>query len=195
MNDIASILAPVATMIAAMMTAANLGARVTGWGFVVFTAGSIAWSVVGITTGQTNLLISNGFLTLVNVVGIWRWLGRQAKYEEGARSASAASSRASVSTLFTASGIAGMAVDDEEGAQVGRAVEALIECRNGAISYLVISSGGLAGIDEELRAVPQDRLRFERDRIRLSMPGSAFLALPVLGAGDWPASANAIESV
>jgi hypothetical protein len=40
MNDIAAWIAPAATVIAAVMTAANLGARITDWGFVVFTVGS-----------------------------------------------------------------------------------------------------------------------------------------------------------
>ena len=87
MEDAAGWIAPIATMIAAMMTAANLGPRVTGWGFVVFTVGSLAWSTVAIATGQANLLWTNGFLTLVNLVGIWRWLGREAKYDDGAKTA------------------------------------------------------------------------------------------------------------
>lgn len=61
-----------ATMIAAMMTAANLGARIIGWGFVVFTIGSVGWSLVGLSSGQNNLVATNTFLTLVNGVGIWR---------------------------------------------------------------------------------------------------------------------------
>lgn len=80
---VAAWVAPVATMIAAVMTAANLGARVTGWGFVVFVIGSVSWSIVGISSGQSNLLWTNAFLTFVNVIGVWRWLGRQAKYEDG----------------------------------------------------------------------------------------------------------------
>ena len=76
---------------AAMMTAANLGARVTGWGFIVFTLGSICWSLVGLQSGQTNLVATNVFLTCVNLVGIWRWLGRQRGYEDGARAASRSS--------------------------------------------------------------------------------------------------------
>ncbi|WP_366499360.1 hypothetical protein [Sphingopyxis sp.] len=59
-----------------MMTASNLGARITGWGFAVFTIGSICWSLVGFWSGQTHLVATNVFLTLVNLVGIWRWLGR-----------------------------------------------------------------------------------------------------------------------
>jgi hypothetical protein len=73
--DAAGWIAPIATMIAAIMTAANLGARITGWGFVVFAIGSIAWTAVGLSSGQTNLVATNAFLTLVNLVGIWRWLG------------------------------------------------------------------------------------------------------------------------
>jgi len=65
LDDTAGLIAPSATMIAAMMTAANLGARVTGWGFAVFTIGSICWSFVGFLSGQMNLLATNGFLTLV----------------------------------------------------------------------------------------------------------------------------------
>lgn len=34
--DLASWLAPAATMIAAIMTASNAGTRMTGWGFVLF---------------------------------------------------------------------------------------------------------------------------------------------------------------
>ena len=39
-------LAAGATMIAALMTAANLGARITGWGFAMFALGSGAWYVI-----------------------------------------------------------------------------------------------------------------------------------------------------
>lgn len=70
MMDLAGWIAPVATMIAAMMTAANLGARITGWGFVVFTLGAISWTAVGVSTGQGNLVATNVFLTLVNAVGV-----------------------------------------------------------------------------------------------------------------------------
>src|SRR5690349_1839093 len=91
LGDAAGWLAPIATAVAAIMTASNLGARVTGWGFVVFTIGSIGWSVVGLTSGQANLVATNAFLTIVNALGIWRWLGRQARYEEGSQMAAAAS--------------------------------------------------------------------------------------------------------
>ena len=175
-------------MIAAMMTAANLGARVTGWGFVVFTVGSVCWSIIGLSTGQTNLVATNGFLTLVNVIGIWRWLGQQRAYEDGGKSAKQASRRSASPTLFTASGIAGMKVHDPDGRVVGSTVEALLECRTGAASYVVISTGGVGGIAEELRAVACDALHFESDHIVLRIPHAAFQSLPVLAPGDWPAT-------
>jgi hypothetical protein len=180
-------------MIAAMMTAANLGARVTGWGFVVFTIGSICWSLVGLESGQTNLLATNAFLTAVNLVGIWRWLGRQRAYEDGGRSAKRASRRSSAPSLFTATGIAGMPVLDPAGAPLGHAVEGLVECASGQISYVVIASGGLGGIEEQLRAVPRAELEFGCDRLLSRLPAQAFERLPTLDAGDWPDRAPALS--
>ncbi len=190
MNEIAGWIAPIATMLAAMMTAANLGARLTGWGFVVFTFGSIAWTIVGLTSGQTNLVLSNGFLTLVNIVGIWRWLGRQRAYEDGGRSAREASRRSSAPTLFTATGVAGMAVVDADGATLGKAVEALIECRSGGVSYVVVATSAVAGLGEELRAVPASEIMFGCDQLKLNLSHHEFETIEPLENGDWPASAQ-----
>lgn len=183
----AGLVAAIATMVAAMMTAANLGARVTGWGFVVFTLGSVCWSTVGILSGQSDLMATNLFLTLVNLLGIWRWLGRQRSYEEGARSAQQASRRSSVPSLFTATGIAGMPVHDHHDLRLGKAVEALVECSTGRISYVVVASGGVGGIDEQLRAVPHDQIRFEPDHLRIMMARREFEGLVILEDGAWPA--------
>lgn len=187
MEDAAGWIAPIATMIAAMMTAANLGARVTGWGFVVFTFGSIAWSVVGLGSGQNNLLATNGFLTLVNLVGVWRWLGQQRAYEDGGKSATEASSRSAAPTLFTATGIAGMPVTAVGGEPVGKAVEALVACETGGVSYVVIGSGAVGGIGETLRAVPRADIDFACDGLSLRRGLSWFEALEPLADGDWPA--------
>lgn len=187
--DAAGWLAPIATMIAAIMTAANLGARVTGWGFVVFAIGSVAWTAVGLSSGQTNLVATNAFLTLVNLGGIWRWLGRQRTYDDGGRSAELASRRAAAPSLFTATGVAGMPVTAMTGNTIGRAVEALIECASGEISYVVVASGGVGGIDESLRAVPCADIRFSSDRLTLLINGTAFERLAVLEDGGWPARA------
>jgi hypothetical protein len=185
-TGICSRVAPVATMIAAMMTAANLGARVTGWGFVVFTIGSVCWSLVGFGSGQMNLLATNVFLTTVNLVGIWRWLGRQRAYEDGGKSAERASRRSSAPSLLTATGIAGMPVIDLSGTPLGNAVEALVECASGQVSYVVIASGGLGGIEEQLRAVPRAQIEFGCDRLTITLNADGFECLATLDAGDWP---------
>lgn len=193
LETIAGWVAPVATMIAAMMTAANLGARVTGWGFVVFTVGSICWSIVGLTSGQNNLVASNAFLTVVNLVGIWRWLGRQSVYEDGGKSATHASRRSASPTLFTATGIAGKQVVDQAGEAVGKGVESLIECDTGSISYVVVASGGIGGIEEQLRAVPRGRIAFGCDELTLHMAKEEFEAIAPLEAGEWPARAEPVR--
>lgn len=179
-------IAPAATMIAAMMTAANLGARVTGWGFAVFTIGSICWSLIGATTGQTNLLATNGFLTIVNLVGIWRWLGRQAKYEDGAQNAAAASEQGPGPSLMPATGVSGLPVADREGNALGRCVEALIDRESGRIDYIVIASTNGVGLGETLRGVERSSCRFDRDAVTLVIGNDAFDRLPPLADREWP---------
>ncbi len=187
MEEAAGLIAPAATMIAATMTAANLGARVTGTGFIVFTLGSIAWSVVGFTSGQTNLLATNLFLTLVNLVGIWRWLGRQREYEDGARRAAKRSRLAGSPSLFAASSFGGLPVSDIRGEVVGEAVDAMIECESGCLSYVVVASGGIGGIDETLRAVPAAMLDCHADGLVLLMSAAEFLKRDALDGAAWPA--------
>ena len=177
MNDIAGWVAPAATMIAAMMTAANLGARVTGWGFVVFTVGSIAWIVVALATGQTNLLAANGFLTFVNLIGIWRWLGRRAKFDDAAQAAGEASHHSRGSDLFAVSHLDGMAVTDRGGETVAHAVDAMTECSGGAIAFLIVRIGGVVGVGEELRRLPWRRARMTRDAIATDLARADFDAL------------------
>src|SRR3982750_93486 len=94
MADTISWIATVATILAASMTAANLGARITGYGFAVFLLGSLSWLATGLLTNQPALVWTNAVLTLLNIFGIWRWLRRQAKVEKGARAASEASEEA-----------------------------------------------------------------------------------------------------
>ena len=183
-------IATIATMIAAMMTASNLGARVTGWGFVVFSISSICWTTLGYATGQTALVATNGFLMVTNLVGIWRWLGQQTKYEDGGRSAETASQRSETPNLFTATGLIGMAVDEKGGMNLGRVVEALIECSTGRINYVVVSDERYGGLEETLRAVPLDQLRIGYTRMTLLLDGPSYLSLPALKNRDWPAYAS-----
>lgn len=84
MEEIANWVAPIATTVAAVMVAANLGTKLTGYGFIVFCVGSIAWMLVGVGLGQANLVWQNALLLVVNIVGVWRWLGLRARYDKGA---------------------------------------------------------------------------------------------------------------
>ncbi|TKD53383.1 PRC-barrel domain containing protein [Sphingomonas baiyangensis] len=173
-------------MIAAMMTAANLGARITGSGFIVFTIGSVAWCVVGMTSGQTNLVVTNGFLTLVNAVGIWRWLGRQARYDKGGERAAKDSTRPEVDSLFAGGTIAGAKLVDGEGKAIGEVVDAMLRCHDHAIEYLVVSLGGVAGVGEHLHALDPARVTFAREHIRFEGGADDARGLPRIAADDWP---------
>jgi len=93
MEQAANWVAPIATTIAALMVAVNAGSKITGYGFIVFCVGSIAWATVGFTTGQMNLVWQNGILLVINLIGVWQWLGLRARYEKGAQAATEKSLR------------------------------------------------------------------------------------------------------
>jgi len=67
-------IAAIGTMCAAGLIAADLGRRVTGWGFVLFCAVSVTWIVSGITTGATPIAAMNAILLLINAWGVWQFL-------------------------------------------------------------------------------------------------------------------------
>jgi hypothetical protein len=120
--DSISWVATIATIIAASMTAANLGSRITGYGFAVFLIGSLAWLATGIITDQLALMWTNVVLMLLDIFGIWRWLGRQARVEEGARSASEASAEPSNSSVRARRSNVGEPLPDDPGVPDGKRV-------------------------------------------------------------------------
>ena len=185
-EDAAGWIAPAATMIAAMMTAANLGARVTGWGFIVFTIGSVGWSIVGLASGQDNLLYTNVFLTLVNAIGIWRWLGRQARYEDGGTTATCRSAAARVPTLFAIGSLAGAKLTGRDEVPLGTVVEGMLQCSGAQLAYVVVSEGGVGGVGERLHALDPAELRFSEHGVACDLTIEALRARPVLDASAWP---------
>jgi hypothetical protein len=186
MESLATWVAPIATTIAALMTASNLGSRITGYGFIVFTIGSLAWLTLGITTGQANLLWQNVILTALNLFGIWRWLGRQAKIEDGGVAAQEKSVDLPGETLFPASLLTKAKLIGAGGAELGSSVEAMLGCRSGRPSYLVIADGGVAGVGETLRRVDWQDARVEEDRVVTSLDAAQFAAAPRLARDQWP---------
>lgn len=75
-------------IVAAILVAANLGAKITGWGFAIFIASSIAWISFALMSGQQPLALQNGVLLIVNIGGVYRyWVRLPQKRKAGATDA------------------------------------------------------------------------------------------------------------
>jgi hypothetical protein len=179
-------IATIATIVAASMTAANLGSRMTGYGFLVFTVGALCWIAVGILTHQPALMWTNVVLTFLDMFGIWRWLRRQTEVEEGASAASAASEDSSGETLFPVSLLTRAVVRSRDG-EIGHCVDAMAGCETGCLSYVVISEGGIAGVGERLRRLPWCNARVEGDIVLAKLRAEQFEKLLELPRDQWPA--------
>jgi len=177
--------ATVATVIAASLTAANLGSRITGYGFVLFTVGALCWIAVGSMSHQPALLWTNVVLTILDIFGVWRWLGRQTEVEEGARAAAERSEHTPGEALFPVSLLSHASVVSG-GAEVGRCVDAMAGCSSGRLSYVVVSAGGLAGVGETLRRLPWHQAAIEGERLVAGMTAKEFESLHDLPRDQWP---------
>jgi hypothetical protein len=186
MDQILNWVATVATIGGALLTASNLGARVTGTGFIVFLFGSLSWIGVSVLSDQPALLWTNIVLTFLNLFGIWRWLGRQAAVEEGGRSAAEASEATPGEALFPVS-LLGRAKLLAGGGEAGTCVDAMAGEQSGRLAYVVVSEGGVAGVGERLRRLDWRDARVERDRVVTDLDHNQFCALPELAKDQWPA--------
>ena len=74
MNGPLEWLAAIGTMIAAGLIAADLGRKVTGWGFVLFCAVAVTWIVSGLTGGAMPIAAMNAILLAINAWGVWQYL-------------------------------------------------------------------------------------------------------------------------
>jgi hypothetical protein len=184
MADTISWIATAATIIAASMTAANLGSRITGYGFCVFLVGSLCWMANGLMTGQSALTWTNVVLTVLNIFGIWRWLGRQARIEEGAASAAQASERTPGEALFPVSLLTAVPIEDASGKRLGTCVDAMAGCSSGKLQYVVASEGGVAGMGEVLRRLPWHKARIDEDKL---ISSEKFENLETVERDQWPA--------
>jgi hypothetical protein len=185
MDQIASWVATIATILAACMTASNLGSRITGYGFAVFTIGSIAWLAVGLLSGQPALVWTNVVMTGLNLFGIWRWLGRQAKVEEGARQAAQDSHETPGEALFPVSVLTGGTVRCADG-DLGTCVDAMAGCASGQIAYVVVAQGGVAGVGEQLRRLPWDKSQAKEGHLVAMIGKHDFERLELVQRDHWP---------
>ena len=64
-------------MIAAAMISLDLGRKITGWGFVLFVASSIAWITGSALTHDWALGTQNVVLFGINLFGVYRYLIRK----------------------------------------------------------------------------------------------------------------------
>ena len=182
MTDIIQWVATAATILAALVTASNLGARITGYGFAIFLVGSLAWIATALATDQPALLWTNAVLTLLNIFGMWRWLGRQAKVEQGAGSAAEASHDTPGEHLFAISLLTRGEVR-AAGTKAGRCVDAMAGASSGRLAYLVFTDGGVAGVGETLRRVDWDEVAVEDDGLVVRCDVSR---LPEVERDQWP---------
>ncbi|MBA2636516.1 MAG: PRC-barrel domain-containing protein [Sphingomonas sp.] len=187
MEQSISWIATAATIAAASITASNLGSRITGYGFVVFLVGSICWFGLGLLTDQPPLMWTNAVLTVLNIFGIWRWLGRQARIEEGAKAGAKDSRDAPGETLFPLSLLTKASLQAADGSEIGRSVDGMAGCGSGRIEYLVVSEGGVAGAGETLRRVPWAECKIEGDRLTTRIEPSRFGSLEQIAPDHWPA--------
>ena len=191
LGDAAGWIAPVATFAAACITAANLGSRITGYRFCVFLVGSICWSLYGWQQDEAGLLWTNVGLTAINVIGIWRWLGRQARFDDGAQAAARASEAALTATLFPVSLLAGAPVRDEAGTTIASTVDAMASCTDGRLVYAVVREGGIAGVGERLHKLPWPDAQARSDHLVATLGDRTLADLEVIAADDWTKPAAA----
>ena len=186
MADTISWVATIATVAGAFMTASNLGARVTGFGFAVFTVGALCWIAVGSMTHQPALLWTNVVLLVLDVFGVWRWLGRQAGVEQGARTASERSEHTPGEALFPVSLLMRASVAGA-GEELGHSIDAMAGSISGRLRYLVVSQGGLAGVGETLRRLPWELACVDEEKVVSGLSKAEFERLEELPRDEWPA--------
>jgi hypothetical protein len=191
MENIANWTATVLTIVAALMTASNLGARVTGWGFAMFALGSVAWIAADLSGEDVNasLLMTHSVLLVVNLFGVWRWLGRQTRYEDSSARASERSRWARVPTLFSAGSLIGATVKQPKEEPRGTVVDAMLKCDDKSLAYVVISEGGIGGAGETLRAVPPEHLKFDENDVVCDLGDDEWRRLHPIEEDRWPTAA------
>lgn len=84
MNGPLEWIAAIGTMIAAGLIAADLGRKITGWGFTLFVIVAISWVVAALTSQPPAypLAVMNGILLCINAWGVWQFLLNPKKKRE-----------------------------------------------------------------------------------------------------------------
>lgn len=181
----------VLTMIASLMIAANLGARVTGAGFIGVSLASSLWITLQSTSSEpdSSIIAMHSILLLVNLFGVWRWLGQKKHYEDGRMRAHERSRRAPVPTLFSADAVIGASVHAAGEETRGKVVDVMLTCDRKCLAYVVTRESGGNGAGGTLRAVPPQHLRFANDEISCDLSEAQWRELPTIEDDQWPETA------
>ena len=73
--------ATISGIVAALMIAADINRKVTGWGFVLFCTMNVAWIGFGMIDDTGGLTTQNAVLFAINLLGIYRYLIRNKPVE------------------------------------------------------------------------------------------------------------------
>lgn len=179
-------LASMATIGGGLMVAVNLGSRLTGWGFVLLTLGSATWSFNAFQNQASSLLLANVVMAAVNAFGIWRWLGRRRRIEQGSAVAMERSAVAPVPSLVSAISVIDRPLALPSGEHFGTVVDLMLRCRQLDLDYAVLAFDGIGGLGEELRAVPADLLGLDINGLRARLDEEAIRALAPIDPAAWP---------
>ena len=125
-------------------------------------------------------------MTALNLFGVWRWLGRQSRIEEGAHAAAEASEGRAGESLFPVSLMMRAKIEDRAGNELGTCVDAMAGCDSGRIRYVVVSEGGVAGVGETLRRLDWNDACVRSDKLVTSLGSGAICALEEIDKDDWP---------
>jgi sporulation protein YlmC with PRC-barrel domain len=139
MDTVLRWIGPACILLGSLLTAANAGARTTGYGLVLFTCGSAFLAVSAYLGHDFFGTFVNLALMVINVVGARRWLGHNAVIEEAASHAHEKSkSSEHIPTIAPLSQLLGRKVLDSKHDAYGEVADVMVETEGMKLSYIVV---------------------------------------------------------
>jgi sporulation protein YlmC with PRC-barrel domain len=94
--------------------------------------------------------------------------------------------------LMTAATLDGDKVLSNDGHDIGKVKDIMLDVRAGRVAYVVMSTGGFLGVGDKLLAIPWDALTLDLDRkcFRLDMSAEHVKNAPGFDKDHWPSMAD-----
>jgi sporulation protein YlmC with PRC-barrel domain len=94
--------------------------------------------------------------------------------------------------LMAAATLEGDKVLSDDGHDIGKVKDIMLDVRAGRVAYVVMSTGGFLGIGDRLLAIPWDALTLDLDRrcLHLDMSAERVKHAPGFDKGHWPSMAD-----